>query len=216
MLETHQDRALQKLSQTIREGNWQTNKNVDLARFYPIRDEIYEAQGLIFRMERIVLPVELQHKVIKSAHKLGHLGTTKMKQVLRAKYWFPGMNAMIDQMIAHCFHCQVTNKDRRQEPIKPSVIPKEPWEEISIAGHYNLVAIDQRTRYPEVEVEPNKEKLKKIFAHHGVPKRARSDNGPPFNSKEFANFAKEEGFDHHRVTPQHPRANGQMDGSCKC
>ena len=60
--ETHQDRALQKLSQTIREGNWQINKkDADLALFYPIRDEIYEAQGLIFRMERIVLPIELQH-----------------------------------------------------------------------------------------------------------------------------------------------------------
>jgi len=181
-------------------------------------DEIYEVQGVIFRMERIVLPMELQQKVIKSAHKLGHLGTTKTKQMLRAKYWFPGMNAMINQMIGHCFDCQVTTKDRRQEPIKPSVIRKEPWEEISIDfggpypdGHYNLVAIDQRTRYPEVEVvsstavKPTKEKLKKMFAHHGVPKRVQSDNGPPFNSKEFATFAKEEGFDH-RVTPEHPRA----------
>ena len=143
-----------------------------------------------------------------------------MKQMLRAKYWFPGMNSMIDQMTGHCFDCQVTTKDRRQEPIKPLVIPKEPWEQISIdfGGPYP-VAIDQRTRYPEVEVvsstavKPTKEKLKKMFAHHGVPKRARllSDSGPPFNSKEFASFAKEEGFDYHRVTPEHPRANGQVE-----
>ena len=39
----------------------------------------------------------------------------------------------------------------------------------------------------------------------------QSDNGPPFNSKEFETFAKEEGFDHHRVTPEHPRANGQVE-----
>ena len=104
------------------------------------------------------------------------------------------------------------------------MITKEPWEEISIDfggpypdGHYNLVAIDQRTRYPEVEVvsstavKPTKEKLKKMFAHHGVPKRVQSDNGSPFNSKEFETFAKEEGFDHHRVTPEHPRANGQVE-----
>ncbi|KAL9953640.1 hypothetical protein ACROYT_G041090 [Oculina patagonica] len=158
--ETHQDRVLQKLSQTIKKGNWETSKkDVDLAPFYPIKDEHYEAQGLIFRMERIVLPMELQQKVIKSAHKLGHLGTTKTKQMIREKYWFPGMNGMINQMIGHCFDCQVTTKDRRQEPIKPSVIPKGPWGEIAVDvggpypdGHYNLVAIDQRTRYPEVEV----------------------------------------------------------------
>ena len=163
-------------------------------------------------MERIVLPTELKQKVIKSAHKLGYLGTTKTKQMLRANYWFPCMNAMIDQMIGHCFDCQVTTKDRRQEAIKSSVIPKEPWEEISIDfggpypdGHDNLIAIDQRTRYPEVEfvystaVNPTKEKLKEMFAHHGVPKRVQSDIGPPFNSKELATFGKEEGFDRQRV-----------------
>ena len=124
---------MQKLSQTIRKGNWETSKkHADLVPFYPIKDEIYEAQGLILRMERIVLPMKLQQKVIKLAHKLGHLGTTKTKQMLRAKYWFPGMNAMIAQMIGHCFDCQATTKDRGQEPIKPSVIPKEPWAEISI------------------------------------------------------------------------------------
>ena len=61
------------------------------------------------------------------------------------------------------------------------------------------------------EVKPTKEKLKKMFAHHGVPKRLQSDNGPPSNSKEFATFAKEQGFDHHRVTPEHHRANGQVE-----
>ena len=221
--ETHRDAALPKLSTTTKKGNWETSrKDVDLAPIYPIRDELYEAQGLISRIERIVLPTRLQQKIIKTAHKLGHLGITKMKQMLRAKYWFPGMNGMIDQMVGHCYDCQVPTQDRRQEPIKPSAIPKEPWEEISVDfggpypdGHYNLVVLDQRTRYPEVEVvfstamKPTKEKLKKIFAHHGIPKQLQSDNGPPFNSKEFATFAEEEGFQHHRVTPLHPRANSQ-------
>ena len=63
----------------------------------------------------------------------------------------------------------IATQDRRQEPIKPSAIPKEPWEEISFDfggpypdGHYNLVVLDQRTR-------------------------------------------------HHKVTPLHPRVNGQME-----
>ena len=66
--ETYRDTALQKLSTTIKKGNWETSKkDVDLAPFYPIRDELYEAQGLIFRMERIVLPTTLQQKIIKTA-----------------------------------------------------------------------------------------------------------------------------------------------------
>jgi len=39
----------------------------------------------------------------------------------------------------------------------------------------------------------------------------KQDNDLPFNSKEFAAIAEEEGFQHHRVTPQHPRANGQVE-----
>ena len=67
-------------------------------------------------------------------------------------------------------------------------------------GHYNLVVLDQRTQYPEAEVvfstaiKPIKEKLKKIFAHHGIPKQIQSDNGPPFNSKEFAALQKKKDF----------------------
>ena len=60
-----------------------------------------------------------------------------------------------------------------------------------------------------------KEKLKKIFATHGIPRRLESDNGPPFNSIDFANFAIEEGFEHHKITPLHPRANGAAEAFMK-
>ena len=65
------------------------------------------------------------------------------------------------------------------------------------------MAIDQRTRYPVVEVvsstgfKQTKEKLKKTFAYLGIPRRVTSDNGVPFNSEQFNDFAKEEGFVHH-------------------
>ena len=32
--------------------------------------------------------------------------------------------------------------------------------------------------------------LKSIFARHGIPEKIRSDNGPPFDSGEYARFAK--------------------------
>ena len=47
--ETQRDGVMQKLSQTIQRGDWEASKkDVDLAPFYPIKEEIYEAQGLIF------------------------------------------------------------------------------------------------------------------------------------------------------------------------
>ena len=79
------------------------------------------------------------------------------------------------------------------------------------------MVLDQRTRHPVVEVvsstgfKQTKEKLKKTFAYLGIARRVTSDNGPPFNSEQFKDFAKEEGFVHHRVTPNHRRVNGQVE-----
>lgn len=57
----------------------------------------------------------------------------------------------------------------------------------------------------------NKERLKHVFATHGTPRRIETDNGPPFNSKDFEDFARLEGFKHHKVTPLHPEANGEVE-----
>ena len=46
---TAQDHTLQKLSETIREGNWMTQrKNPNILPFIAIKDELYEANGLIY------------------------------------------------------------------------------------------------------------------------------------------------------------------------
>ncbi|XP_038077223.1 uncharacterized protein K02A2.6-like [Patiria miniata] len=107
-------------------------------------------------------------------------------------------------------------------------IPEKPWEVIAVDlggpypdGHYSLVAVDKRTRYPEVKTthsttfKPTMEKLKEMFAAHGTPRRQESDNWPPFDSKEFTEFTKREGFYHYKVTPDHARANGEAESFMK-
>ena len=42
----------------------------------------------------------------------------------------------------------------------------------------------------------------------GIPEECKSDNGPLFQSKEFAEYAKTQGFRHLKITPLHPEANG--------
>ena len=84
-------------------------------------------------------------------------------------------------------------------------------------GLYNLVVIDKRTRFPIVEQTTSTscratcDRLRKIFATHGVPERLESDNEPPSQSLEFKEFAKQMGFHHHRITPEHPRTNGEAE-----
>ena len=54
-------------------------------------------------------------------------------------------------------------------------------------------------------------RLHKIFAEFGVPAQVRTDNGPPFNGKELKSFAKSAGFDHQKITPKWPQANGEVE-----
>ena len=61
-------------------------------------------------------------------------------------------------------------------------------------------------------IKPVRKKLKKVFATHGVPKTVQSDNGPPFNSEDFKEFAAEMGFTHKKITPRRPKAQGQVEG----
>ena len=60
-----------------------------------------------------------------------------------------------------------------------------------------VILTDQRTWYRVVKLvsstgfKQTEEKLKKIFAYLGIPRRVTSDNGPPFNSEQFKDFTKE-------------------------
>ena len=59
------------------------------------------------------------------------------------------------------------------------------------------------------------DRLRKIFVTHGIPRKIESDNGPPFNSTDLKLFAEEMKFEHHRVTREHTRANGEAESSMK-
>ena len=56
---------------------------------------------------------------------LGHLklaiGTTKIKQMLRAKYWFPIMNHLIGQTIKLFWLSSMSTKSHKQEPIEQAI-----------------------------------------------------------------------------------------------
>lgn len=50
--------------------------------------------------------------------------------------------------------------------------------------------------------------LSRIFAMFGKPNTVKSYNGPPFNGENFAKLSRHLGFNHRKVTPLWPLANG--------
>jgi hypothetical protein len=53
--------------------------------------------------------------------------------------------------------------------------------------------------------------LDSIFATFGKVHTVKTDNGPPFHGHQFQEYAEKKVFYHHRITPRHPRANGECE-----
>lgn len=76
-----------------------------------------------------------------------------------------------------------------------------------------LVLWNQYSRMPVVEFASSTSAecavpmMEKIFNTYGVPEEVKSDNGPPFNSKKFKEFAKEQGFNHLFVSCRNGKKN---------
>ncbi len=58
-------------------------------------------------------------------------------------------------------------------------------------------------------------KLGRIFATHGIPRKIRTDNGPPFNEDEFKRYMKVPGIEWKTSTPLLPQANGNAESIMK-
>ena len=53
--------------------------------------------------------------------------------------------------------------------------------------------------------------MRSIFARHGIPKVAFSDNGPQYSSHEFKKFSKSWDFIHKSPRPEFPQSNGFVE-----
>ena len=58
-------------------------------------------------------------------------------------------------------------------------------------------------------------KLKMQFSCHGIPEIVISDNGPQYDSADFAKFAKDWHFQHITSSPHNPQSNGKAESAVK-
>ena len=72
-------------------------------------------------------------------------------------------------------------------------------------GETLMVVIDACSKFPEVEILKSTttkvvtNRLDRLFATHGIPDQITTDNGPPFDSNEMANYMAGKGIKHHRA-----------------
>ena len=218
--ETENDPRLQNLKTAIKKG-YIAKSNTPLKPYRQVFNEITVSdEGLILKKEKIVLPESLWQTAIDKAHQGGHPGLSRMKRRLRSHFWFPSLDQKVSIKVNECQGCQLFTRKTTKEPLKPTPLPETAWEDVNIDlfgpmpdKRHVLVVQDSYSRFPAAKIVPSTKStpvlnaLNDIYLSYGNPERHRTDNGPPFNGREFAEFSKQNSIQHTKVFPYHAQAN---------
>ena len=226
-VETQRDEASQALKEVILRG-WPDEKKSlpsQVLPYYSVRDELTIEHDLIFKGERVVIPMSLRPLMKQKIHS-SHMGVESCLRRARDCIYWPGMSSEIRQLVEACETCQKFNIGQSKETLKSHEIPSRPWEKIGVdLFTYNnkefLITVDYYSNFWETDELSTTtapaviKKLKRHFARYGCPETVVSDNGPQFSCAAFAGFAKTWEFEHRTISPWNSKANGKVEAAVK-
>ena len=183
------------------------------------KNELSILDGCILWASRVVIPPAGRQLLLDELHDT-HLGVSKMKALARSYIWWPGMDSDIENLVKSCSVCQESRPAPATAPLRSWEWPSQPWSRIHLdfagpfLGHMFLILVDAHSKWLDVHIMQSItatktiEKLRIVFADHGLPQKVVTDNGPSFTSEEFRSFMSENGIVHVTTAPYHPSSNG--------
>ncbi|XP_043246361.1 uncharacterized protein K02A2.6-like [Amphibalanus amphitrite] len=164
-----EDEELTRLCRQIVSGWPARSKDcpTDLQPYYRFRNELTVVEGLILRGERIVVPSVLRQHLLEQAHE-SHPGIVRTKQRLREIFWWPGMDAAVENIVKSCTVCDAVDKSAKPRNIllQPVPFPEKPWSKLGIdfigplegggiGRRFAIVMTDYHSKWPEVAFCPH-------------------------------------------------------------
>ena len=219
---TREDPILGTVYQLTQQG-WphQRRHTPRMARVYwDFRDQLSTDEGLLLMGPRIVIPSCLHEEYLQRLHQ-GHLSATKVQQNAHQHLYWPGLDADIADYTRRCQECICWSQPPK-EPLQAHDVPQEPWERIAMDyfymnGRLYILICDYFSKFPFLfQVKTTsfanlKNHLEELFSVEGIPDEIMSDNGPPFNGKEFSSYLTGLGIRHTTSSPNYPRSNGFIE-----
>ena len=225
--ETAKDPTLQTLKNVILRG-WPENSSSvpkEVSEYFNVRDELAVQDGIIFKGKRCVIPKTLRQKVKEKIHR-AHIGIQGCLRRAREVVYWPSMNQEITDYIEHCDTCNMYASHPQREPLMVHDVPERPWQKVgcdifTLDEKDYLCTVDYYSGYFEIDHLERKTarsiitRLKRHFSNHGIPNLFQSDNGPPFDSQEFRDFAAAYEFELVTSSPNYPQSNGRVENADK-
>ena len=188
-------------------------------RYWDFRDELSTDDGMLLKGLRLIIPGELQEEYLSCLHE-GHLSASKVQENAKQHMYWTGTNADIEDYTKQCQEC-IKRSQVAKEPLQPHDIPEGPWRKLGIDyfnfdGNSYVLICDYFSKFPflfkaKTSFWSLKDRLIDLFSIEGYPDEIVSDNGPPFQSKEFAKFLSGLGIKHTTSSPGYPHSNGFIE-----
>ncbi|CAK1603709.1 unnamed protein product [Parnassius mnemosyne] len=223
----NKDRIMKKVIHYVLEG-WPKKVNDPEIKPYSLcKLELSYENGCLMRGHKIVIPGSLRDRVISELH-TSHMGIVKTKAEARSRFWFPGIDGVLERMIGSCEICMQLRAAPPRVHISPWKYPADPFRRIHldflgpINGHMYLVIVDAYSKWVEV-CRMNTtcasiaviDKLYEFMSRFGLPETIVTDNGTSFCSREFLDFCHLNGITHITSPAYHPASNGQAESYVK-
>jgi hypothetical protein len=160
----------------------------------------------------------------------GHAGVQKTKERILLYYFWPNIDADVDQVIKTCERCQKRRKeDRHTAFLEPLPVPSAPNQRIHAdlfgplrtsehGKKFILCITDAFTKYVELVALSNKESLTvataifyKWICRYGVPLELVTDQGREFVAKLSKDIWDKLQLVHTTTTARHPQCNSQAE-----
>ena len=195
------------------------------SRYSSVKADIATKDGLAFKSGRLIVPVALRKEALEQLH-IGHKGICSTQRLARETFYWPGINADIQQLISRCHVCASIGPTQAKEPLQQHEVPNSPWQKIGMdyfefEGKPYLIMIDYFSNWIEVDPMPSMntqaliDTCRKHFSRYGIPQVIMSDNGRQFVSSEFQSFAKRLDIILQQSSPHHQQSNGKSESAVK-
>ena len=87
-------------------------------------------EGLVFKVERIVIPAALRNDMLKRIH-TGHMGMVKCKNRAKEVMYWSTMNSQIEDVVSNFSACTEHQSSNPKEPIIAHKLPERPWKNVA-------------------------------------------------------------------------------------
>jgi RNase H-like domain found in reverse transcriptase/Integrase zinc binding domain/Integrase core domain len=196
------------------------------------RDDYILCDGFLFRDKALCIPqTSLRLLIIRELHTQGHFGFEKTLQLVKERFYWPGMYKDIKNFVKRCQICQAAKgTDTNQGLYVPLPIPTKPWQDISMDFVVGLpltrkkhdsvyVVVDRFSKmatFIPCKTTLDASKVAELFfievvRHRGLPSSIVSDRDVKFMSIFWKELWNRLGTELKFSTTCHPQTDGQTE-----